>query len=96
MSKQLFTIERLLGLPNKRDVVDLTKDHSKKSMIEMSRHKRRYESFSGDSAAESDKESVTSDGELGCACFKISCHYCHDQIVYYYFSCYPFRLPIIT
>lgn len=70
MSKQLFTIERLLDLPSKRDVVDLTKDHSKKSMIEMSRHKRRYESFSGDSAAESDKESVTSDGELRCVCFK--------------------------
>lgn len=61
-AKDMFTIERLLGLPSKRDVVDLTKETRKQGVAERARYQIRYQSSSGDSTAESDKESVTSEG----------------------------------
>ena len=61
-TKQLFTIERLLGLPSKRDVVDLTKE-TKRENSDLHRYQIRYQSSSEDSIAESDKDSVTSEGK---------------------------------
>ena len=59
--KHLFTIERLLNLP-KQERVDLSA--TKKTPVDLQRTKRLDSISGGDSAAESDKESVSSDGKL--------------------------------
>lgn len=56
--KHLFTIERLLNLP-KQERVDLSA--TKKTPVDLQRTKRLDSISGGDSAAESDKESVSSD-----------------------------------
>jgi homeobox protein len=66
-TKHLFTIERLLGLSSKSEEQEhINKDsgaidRSKEPVIDLTRHQIRYKSLSGDSSAESDKDSVISE-----------------------------------
>jgi hypothetical protein len=69
-TKHLFTIERLLGLSSKSEEQEhINKDsgaidRSKEPVIDLTRHQIRYKSLSGDSSAESDKDSVISEGNI--------------------------------
>ena len=58
-TKHSFTIEGLLGLPTTRSTDLVSEKHHSISKLE----RRKRNLSGGDSAAESDKESVSSDGE---------------------------------